>query len=119
MENEVLKLAEQIRSDNLGKIELLKKVIEDAEATYAAAEQSTEDKPYYKSKGFWGGALSTIAGAAGLFGVVWTAQDASAIQALADNLVATITYGSASFSGLLALWGRAKAQGGLKFPWSK
>ena len=119
METEVLQLADQIKQDNLAKLEQLKKLVADAEAVYSEVQTSTSDKPFYKSKGFYGGAVSVLAGAAGLFGVVWTSQDATTMQALGDNLWTAVTSGSAALSGILALWGRIKAQGGIKFPWSK
>lgn len=59
-------------------------------------------KPWYTSKGVWGGVVGVAIGAAGFFGI--TVGEAEAVE-ITDLLVA----GATSVAGLVAVIGRVKA----------
>ena len=67
---------------------------------------STQTKPWYMSKGIWGGVLAAIVGFLGLFGFVFPPEF---VEAMSTDVVATVTAGVALTGGVLAIIGRLKA----------
>lgn len=65
------------------------------------------DKKWYESKAVWGGLIAVLAAVAGAFGVDISAQEQSA---LADHALEFV--GAAG--GVLAIYGRIKADGRIK-----
>jgi len=61
-------------------------------------------KPWYKSKTMWGGIVAVLAGIAGVFGYNLGAEEQ---QVVVNSLVGI----GGSVGGLLALYGRIKADG--------
>ena len=61
-----------------------------------------EVKPWWASKGVWGGIIAAVAGVAGLFGVQVLPEDQAV---LADVVTAVV----GSLGGALAVWGRIRA----------
>ena len=112
--DEITQVVEKIRSGEIAKL------MSAADALYTEVQTAeTANKSAFKSKGFWGAVGGIVMSCAGVFGIVLTTQDATTMQALTDNIWTVVTAGSAAVSSALALYGRVKAQGGLKFPWSK
>lgn len=114
---EGIKAANEDKQNNLNKLAELKKLIDETEALYTEVQTSEgTDKPFYKSKGFWGGLVAVGGSVAALFGVN---VDVTSLQSIVDNVFKLAPGIIGSLGGLLAIVGRKDASGKLIFPWSK
>ncbi len=75
------------------------------------------DKVWYRSKGIWGGLITFLSLILALFFGVQVSEDEKTV--FIDSLVAIGTALSLLFGGILAIVGRVKASGGIRFPWSR
>jgi len=64
-------------------------------------------KPWYMSKGVWGGVIALLAAILGAFGYALGADDQAALADIALSI-------GGAFGGLLAIYGRVKASKGVK-----
>ena len=120
---EITKIAEGIKAANdskkinLEKLAELKKLIDETESLYTEAKASEDEgKPFYKSKGFWGGLVAVGGSVGALFGVN---VDITSLQSIVDNVFKLAPGIIGSLGGILAIIGRKDASGKLVFPWSK
>ena len=66
----------------------------------------TDSKPWYLSKGVWGGVIASVVGLLGMMGLVFPAQFA---ELLAADVVTTAEAVVVAMAGVLAIVGRLKA----------